>query len=268
MYKSGKMAHPASHLSRIGGQVPSNANMELLRLAQAKPKPANAAQLLQYTDPIMRIEGITKGLGLDEAQMSSWNKFLESQLDGDTNELVMRQALYQRMMGERMDPELRKAIFQRAMMYQKGKVKKSLVEIVSPDELLQKADPRGGEYHRRVPKKSGKGYNYFYEEEKYNSHPGAHLSGKDARSARIQKAVTSLVESCDKGCSLADMKALAKRHGTKDVASVLKKQCGCGAMTYKSGKFSVTKKVKGDQTKTDKVKKSLEPEFRFVIGSD
>lgn len=257
MKKSGQTP-PAFRHSRIPGQVPSRANLKALRLAQ-KPAPAfNAAMLLEHNEPVMRIEAITKGLGLDPARESSWNKFLDDQLNGGVNELVMRKALYQRMMSERMEPAMRKAIFQRSMTYHQGKMEKSVVQVVTPDEILEKAEARGGSYHRRVPAKSGKGYRYIYDPEKYASRADAHLSGAEARDTRIKKAVTSMLEEKTE-CSPEDMKALAKKFGAHEVASVLKKQCGEGGpMEFKNGKFK--KKA------TEPVKKSLEPDFRFVIG--
>ena len=261
MKKSGQATVPPSfRLVRTGGQVPTRDNIEALRMAQRPAPEFNAAMLMQHTDPVMRVEGIVKGLGLDVARESSWKKFLEDQLNGGTNELVMRKALYQRMMGERMEPELRKAIFQRSMSYYKEKMRKSLVQIVTADEILEKAEARGGSYHRRVPAKGGKGYRYIYDEEKYNTREDAHLSGVDAKSMRIQKAVTGMVTAAEKGCSVEEMKALSKKFGSKEVASVLKKQCSeGGTLQYKGGKFSVKK--------SPEMKKSLDPDFKFVIGS-
>ena len=54
------------------------------------------------------------------------------------------------------------------------------------------------------------------------------------------------------------MKDLVKKYGAKEVASVLKKQCGDGGtLEFKNGKFK-TKKL-------EKTEKSL-PDFRFVLG--
>jgi hypothetical protein len=260
MKKSGQTFIAAGYrTARVHGLIPSRDNIEAMRLAQTPAPKFNAAMLLQHTDPVLRVEGITKGLGLDTARETSWNKFLDDQLNGGTNELVMRKALYERMMGERMEPTLRRALFQKAMNYYRGKMKKSLVQVVTPDELLEKAEARGGSYHRRVPKKKGKGFDYIYDPDKYAGREDAHVSGDEAKKARITKAVSTLVEGSEKGCcGVSDMKTLAKKFGSKEVASHLKKQCADGgSMEYKGGKF--------------KMKKSLEstngPDFKFVIGS-
>lgn len=229
-----------------------------MQLAE-KPAPAfKASMLLDHTDPVMRIEGITKGLGLDPARENSWNKFLDDQLNGGVNELVMRKALFQRMMNERMEPAMRKAIFQRSLNYYQEKMTKSVFEVVTPDEILEKAEARGGTYHRRIAKKSGKGFNYIYDPEKYASRGDAHLSGTEARDMRIKKGVSTLLEERTE-CTPEDMKDLVKKFGAKEVGSVLKKQCGDGGtMEFKNGKFK-TKKLE------EKTEKSL-PDFRFVLG--
>jgi hypothetical protein len=257
MKKSGQTP-PSFRQQRLPGQVPTRANLQALQLAQ-RPAPAfNAAMLLEHNEPVMRVEAITKGLGLDPARESSWNKFLDDQLNGGVNELVMRKALYQRMMSERMEPAMRKAIFQRSMTYYRDKMVKSVVQVVTPDEILEKAEARGGTYHRRVPAKNGKGYRYIYDPEKYSARSDAHLSGAEARDSRIKKAVSALLEK-NIECSTEDMKDLAKKFGAHEVASVLKKQCGEGGpMQFKNGKFKMKE--------AEPVKKSLEPDFRFVIG--
>jgi hypothetical protein len=256
MKKSGNVIPPAFRQVRIGGQVPSKENISALRLTQKAAPAFKASMLLEHTDPVMRIEGITKGLGLDPVRENSWNKFLDDQLNGGVNELVMRKALYGRMLDERMEPEMRKAIFQRSMNYYREKLSKSVVEVLSPDEILEKAEARGGNYHRRVPKKNGKGYNYFYDEEKYASRNYAHLSGVEARDSRIKKAVGAMLEEKTE-CSAGDMKDLVKKYGSKEVAAVLKKQCGDGGpIEFKNGKFKSRKLEKSERV----------PDFRFVLG--
>lgn len=253
MKKSGQsFIVPEFRTARVGGQVPSRENLELMRLAQTPAPKFDAAMLLQ-PNPVLRVEGITKGLGLDVVRMNSWNKFLDDQLNGGTNELVMRKALYGRMMNERMDPTLRRALFQRSMSYYREKMKKSLVQVVTPDDILEKAEARGGSYHRRVTNSKGK-HRYYYDPEKYASSKDAHVSGGEAKKACITKAVSTLVEGAEKGCGVEEMKGIAKKFGSKEVASHLKKQCAeGGTMEYKGGKF--------------KLKKSLEPDHKFVIGS-
>lgn len=255
MQKSGEVIHPAFRLTRYHGQVPSPERLEAMKLVQKKPPAFKAEMLLDHTEPMLRVESITRGLGLDPAREQSWNKFLDEQLNGGVNELVMRKALYSRMMDERMEPELRRALFQKAMQYRRTQMEKSLFQVVTADEILEKAEARGGTYHRRIPRKNGKGFTYIYDPEKYDGREDAHVAGADARDARIKKALTGTLEAAGKkGCKVGDMKELAKKYGGKEVAAVLKKQCGEGGpMSYKSGRFYLNK--------------ALPPTERFVIGS-
>lgn len=150
MKKSGNVIPPAFRQVRIGGQVPSKENISALRLTQKAAPDFKASMLLEHTEPVMRIEGITKGLGLDPVRENSWNKFLDDQLNGGVNELVMRKALYGRMLDERMEPAMRNAIFQRSMNYYREKLSKSVVQVLTPDEVLEKAGPfigpKGGQW--------------------------------------------------------------------------------------------------------------------------
>jgi hypothetical protein len=255
MQKSGEVIHPVFRLTRYQGQVPSREAIEAQRLVQKKPPRFQASMLLDHTEPVLRIDGITKGLGLDPAREQSWNKFLDENLNGGINDLVMRKALYSRMIEERMEPELRRALFQRAMNYKRDAMRKSMFEIWTPEQILEKAEARGGTYHRRIPRKNGKGFTYIYDSEKYDGRADAHLSGADARDARIKKALDAkLTEAGKKGCKVDDMKELAKKYGGKEVAAVLKKQCGEGGpMSYKSGRFYMVKSL---------------PPTRFVLGVD
>lgn len=257
MEKSGLYIPPRFRNVRIGGQIPSRENIEAMKLVQKAVPSFKASMLLDHTEPVMRIEGITDGLGLDPVRENAWNQFLDDQLNGGVNELVMRQAIMGRMIDERMEPEMRKAIFQRSMNYYRDKMSKSLFQVVTPDEILEKAEARGGNYHRRVPKKNGKGFNYFYDEEKYASRNYAHLSGAEARDGRIKKAVGAMLEEKTE-CVPEDMKDLVKKYGAKEVAAVLKKQCGDGGpVEFKNGKFKARKMEKSERAR---------PDFRFVLG--
>lgn len=258
MEKSGNYIPPAFRGVGIGGQVPSRENIQALRLAE-KPAPQfKASMLLEHTEPVLRIEGITKGLGMDPALANSWNKFLDDQLNGGVNELVMRQAIHGRMLDERMEPAMRNVIFKRSMNYYRDKLSKSTYQVFTPDEILEKAEARGGNYHRRVPKKNGKGFNYFYNEDQYASRDYAHLSGPEARDNRIKKAVGTLLEKKSE-CVPEDMKDLVKKYGAKEVAAVLKKQCGDGgSMEFLNGKFKAKSLEKSERV----------PDFRFVLGGN
>jgi hypothetical protein len=102
--------------------------------------------------------------------------------------------------------------------------------------------PRGGKYHRRVPKADGKGYTYYYDEEKYNRSKNAHVSGKGASRQAIKSAVQKQMESAgDGGVSLEDLKSLVTRYGSKLVGEVLEKEKSEGRMKFEKGRLSLAK---------------------------
>lgn len=117
---------------------------------------------------------------------------------------------------------------------------------------LEKADARGGNYYRRVPKKSGKGYTYYYDEDKYKSSKNAHVKGQDAANSYIQKTVFKRA-SCEKGCELKALTDLVKRYGSKQVGNSLKDAHTSGKLTFKSGKLYYKE---ADREKEDVRKKS------------
>lgn len=126
---SGSFAH-----YRVPGQVPSRDNIEAMRLMSRQPKPFNPMQLFDHTEPRMTIDSVLDGLGMDTGQYNDWRKFLQKALTED-NELTMRRDLLSKMMAEGMVPELRRALFQRALVHYKGRMRKSLVDVISIDDL-------------------------------------------------------------------------------------------------------------------------------------
>lgn len=97
---------------------------------------------------------------------------------------------------------------------------------------LFKAEARGGSYHRRVPRKSGKGYAYYYDEEKYKRSKGAHLDGEGAAKARIRSTVDKAMEA-EGSCPVERLKSLVKRYGAQMVGDV----CKAGGYQFKKGKL-------------------------------
>jgi hypothetical protein len=128
-------------------------------------------------------------------------------------------------------------------------------------EKLIKADPRGGTYIKRVPKPGG-GFRYFYDEDKYNAHDGAHVSGEDAATAAITKAVAKHVKDAGKdGCGLDMLKPLAKRYGAEMVGGYLNEMCGQGSLVYRNKRLwakgtAPKKDMKGKIKKTKQTKQT------------
>ena len=113
-------------------------------------------------------------------------------------------------------------------------------QVVTPDELLQKGEPRGGSYFKRTPAKKAGKWRYFYKPDDYNKRDDAHVGGEDAGNAYLSKKVLGCVG--EKGCGPESFKDLVKKHGHKKVAQVLRAGQKGGTLTFKKGKFSLCKR--------------------------
>lgn len=222
---------------RVPGQVPSRANMELMRLAERKAPAFSMARLLAHDEPRMTVESIVKGLGFDAAEENAWRTHLRKAVDGAINELVLRSEVLAKCREDGLGSVLSRALVQRTLNHWRG-LKKGEVQIVTVDEMLQKAESRGGSYHRRTPKPGG-GYRYFYDEASYRASKGAHESGKEVAASHVSgKVVKAVEEAGEGGCGPDAFRDLVKKFGAKAVAGSLKDGCG-GKVTYKGGKFSM-----------------------------
>lgn len=237
--------------NRIPGQVPSRDRIDALRLAQQKPIRFNPAMLLNQSGAYLSVDSVLDGLGLSQADEKEWRQFLKKAMSGP-NELVVRQDIMAKMLADRIDPALRKAIFQRSMSMYRDTLKKSRVAVVTVDELkksmeepearfylrsdLHKADPKGGKYYRRTMTKSGK-HRYFYDEDSYKRSKDAHVNGEDAAHSAIRKAVGARIQNNEgKGLKLKDLGDLVKRYGKQAVSKALKAECGAeGGLMFKKG---------------------------------
>jgi len=326
---------------KLGGQVPTRENLEMLKLVQSKPKDFNPMMLLDHTEPKLTVDSVLDGLGFDNAEYSTWRKFLQKAFDSD-NEVILRKDLISKMMADRLNPQLRRALLQRAVVHYRGKMQKSktMVDVITMDEVklltqveacakkhglviddlrkaatggekrtynveghpevieqldkllltmnklgswgasrelvlsmdgdgphwlkvdgvngklekldtdkdsiamyslkLKKADARGGTYHRRVPRASGKGYTYYYDPDKYNRSSNAHIEGATAAKSQIQKGVQKLLDGDTegKGVELKAIKAIVKRYGAKACSDAIKEMDN---VTFKKGKLSLRK---------------------------
>ena len=107
--------------------------------------------------------------------------------------------------------------------------------------FLFKADPKGGNYHRRVTNKKGK-HRYYADPESYSRSKDAHVDGGEAADNYISNNVKNQVQKAgEEGCPVQNFKALVKRYGSKKVGGALKNACANGGMTYKGGKLYLKK---------------------------
>ncbi|UCF46159.1 MAG: hypothetical protein JSU89_02970 [Myxococcales bacterium] len=229
---------------RQGGQVPSRERLRELAQAYRPPQPATTARLLDSGKPVYRLSDVFSGLGLDPDAQASWQAMLGPVIEGSGNEVALRQAIYSVMRERKADGALGSAVLERALKYRASRLQKSLeapnpncfCQLVTVDEL-RKGEARGGTYYRRVMGKSGR-YRYYYDQDKYEGSPEAHLDGEGASKRAIKARVGALLEKAGKaGVPVAELKTLTKRYGAKRVAGVLKSAQESGELSYKKGKL-------------------------------
>ena len=102
---------------------------------------------------------------------------------------------------------------------------------------LRKAEAAGGTYYRRVKGKTGR-WRYYYDQQKYEGSPDAHLDGEGASKRAVRGKVGAMLEKAGKGgVKLADLKPLTKRYGSKLVGGVLNDARAKGELAYKGGRL-------------------------------
>jgi hypothetical protein len=256
---------PAQTLNhaRVPGQVPSKDAMEAMKLAKEKPQPFSIARLMDHDEPILTTRAIVDNVGFDVVQQNDWAKFLESAVSNASNEVVLRQDIMSKCLNERVNGSLRQVILQRSLNYWK-KYRKSMIQMTTADELLKKAEARGGSYHRRVPRPKG-GYTYYYDEEKYRNSKQAHTNGQESQHIYISGKVHKCIEAAGKkGCGPDAFRDLVKKYGAKAVSNVIRNDVANSKYTFQKGIFVLQgtgEKVASDKPDDKKVAKS---EF-FII---
>jgi hypothetical protein len=236
-------------LNRVPGQVPSRENLEAMRLAEKPPENFSVARLLKNDNPRFSAGAVIDGLGFDAAESNDWHTFLQKAVDTSPNEVVFRQGVMSKCLERKYDPALRRAILQRSLSYWKN-VQKSmtLTEIVTVDDLLQKAESRGGKYYKRVPVvKGGKTtHRYFYNEDDYKKRKDAHTGGEENERSYLSGSVMKCVQKAgEAGCHPKDMEGLVTKFGAKKVAEVLRESAKGGKLSFKKGRFYLPKKETG-----------------------
>jgi hypothetical protein len=172
---------------------------------------------------------VVSGLGLTIDKENEWTSFLQGQIVGQMNELEFRKSIVIKAMSDNLDPILKNIIGVRAIKYFRT-VKKSICSFA-----LVKAIPRGGSYYRRVPKKNGNGYNYYYNKEMYEQSKNAHLGGDDTTSGYLSNKVKNIL---GEGAQSPEVfKNLVKKHGLDKIVSVMEELSKKGDLKISKGKF-------------------------------
>ena len=233
---------------RLPGQIPDRDRnaAEAHRLATQKPRPFSVARLHEVGH-VLTNEVIVNDLGFDAGKRSEWISYLNQVIPSAQDEVSLRKNIVSKCQSEKLDSIVRNMILKRSLKRWRTKEKSMYVQIYTPDELLEKAEARGGTYHRRVPRKGG-GYTYYYDEDKYRSSKQAHTNGEEASKAYITGRVNSRVGSAGEGgCGPEVFQDLVKKYGAKAVAKCIRES---GTVGFHKGKFFLQKKegkIAGDK---------------------
>lgn len=219
---------------------------EIMAAAQTPPRPFKASMLLDDATTPLRIEGIVRNLGMDVRQERDWITYLENAFHAAANEVTLRRMVMDKCQGDNLHPAQRKLIMQRSLGLYRT-TEKSLVEVYTPDQLF-KAEPKGGKYYRRVARKSGKGYTYYYDQDSYERSKSAHVDGAQALEKRIMGEAGNVVKTAgEKGCDVKAFKDLVKKYGAKAVGGALKKCVATKSLAYRGNKFHTMTAPAGQQ---------------------
>jgi hypothetical protein len=169
------------------------------------------------------------GLGLPIDKENEWITFLQSQVVGQKNELEFRKSVVIKAMADSLDPILKNIISVRAIKYFRT-MKKSICSFA-----LKKAIPRGGSYYRRVPKKGGNGYNYYYNKEMYERNKNAHLGGNDTTSGYLSNKIKNILSNGSQNAEV--FKNLVKKYGLDKIVNVMEEVQKKGNLKISKGKF-------------------------------
>jgi len=228
---------------RVPGQVPNTKELPReVQNAAPMPKKLTQGKLEELDRPVLTPDDVIRGLAFPREDKQAWKAFIGQTARTAENELTFRQMTMEYCREKKCDVYQTRAILQRGLRYW-NQVQKSFVrvDVLTVDEF-RKADPRGGKYHRRIPKPGG-GYRYVYDEKQYQSRQDAHINGSDASLAYATKQVLKCVESAgEAGCRMSGLKDLVKKFGSKLVASVLQDNAG-GKLDYKGGRFRIKKEA-------------------------
>lgn len=212
---------------------PGTRQLGLERLVVMPPLPQPTDALDRPSGHFSTPEAVVSELGLANVHAKAWAAIIRSAVS--MNEVAFRQHVTQIAREEGMDPIRRRALLGRALKYHRNQAPTGRKpQVFYPAELLNKGDPRGGSYVRRIPRTNGRGFTYFYDEEQYRRRPDAHISGEEGVQQRIGKAVTAGLKKAGKeGLSLRELKELAKKHGSQAMGRYLNNQCTAGVYTYR-----------------------------------
>jgi len=101
-----------------------------------------------------------------------------------------------------------------------------------------------------VPKGNGKGYNYYYDEDKYHNSKSAHMDGERATGGYLTNKIKVILSGLGKGGGdKAVFKGMIKKYGIEKVSSVLEDCKKKGNLKIEKRKFYWLEKGSGEDDK-------------------
>lgn len=215
-----------SRLGRYPGQV----LLEAVR--QATEKPPEWSMDRMFDRPILIAGDVVGGLGFGVVEESQWIGIINHAVFSSDNELEFRKEIMVQMADRDLDPIVRNIISMRAIQYYRT-MNKSLRYTID----LQKAEPRGGSYYRRVPKANGKGYTYYYSEDQYHRSKQSHLDGDRAAGSYIENKIKNILATNGGKGGAKVFKGLVTKYGLSQSSSVLEGLVKRGLVKVNKGEF-------------------------------
>lgn len=208
---------------RVPGQDPS-----VLKTIERVPKEVDPIKMLDL--PIRTANDVIDGIINEPGEKQQWIHFIQNTLMSSRNSLELRRELISK--AYYLDPILRNILAMRAMKYF-DYINKSFIHFHID---LEKAMNRGGKYFKRVPRKNGKGYNYYYSEEDYDKSPSSHVSGDKAHTSYLSNKIKNILVSSSGG-DASVFKNLVQKYGVDKVEKILKDEVKKGNISLKNKKF-------------------------------
>ncbi len=213
------------------GQVPDPRRHEGYQLMTAKPKPVTAKMMLLDTTPRHSIRSVVQNLGLSQEDEEDWEAFLESAISGMGTAPTLAADILTRAREKAMDPHQRLALHQRVQQYLKDAGERARpIEVLQP---LRKAQEPPSSYYAKIPDHNG-GYRYFATEEDYLAHKGKTKNGDNGD--HHHEVHAHVAQYAENGAGPGELKAMAEKHGPRQVAQALKEHHEAGTLKHQGGR--------------------------------
>ena len=233
----------------VPGQVP---RMSIPSALTAMPKPPSPDVNPDFVlENVRTVRDITKGLGLEMSDEMRIQRTVQTSISDP--ELAYRTRLNQDTAYLKLEPEQRRMIAQRATAYYRENGQdQNRVETLRRRNLglrkgetfhMEKAETRGGSYHRRVTNKETGKHRYYYSEEDYNKHPDAHVSGREVTQGKCK---AGLLKRVGKGCTIESLKSWSDGlYDDNMVKDAIRSAVKSGELKHKGGKLMPAAKNMG-----------------------